>query len=371
MPTTTTAPTPAADEDSHGERQAVRFLQSQASVAVTTNDDAALSHAAETLYAYRTDSVANATWHVHIEVTGPLDLDPGDKSVPIEIGPGIHARALHRNHESRYIVAEPPAIIAIDWPGRVITARCGSSAASRHFTVRLIRQAMTAQLLDAGALYAHTAALTLRGRGILVSGHRRHGKTTTLVALLRHYPGDFVTNDRLLLTAGSGGQITGVPWPSHLRAGIGTLLAYPDLADLVSERLRGMPSEQRWTHREKVSIAPADFRRLISDGSVATECHPQLMIWPDVSARHRTARAEPVGPDEVQHILTSTRLFMLDPVHGISSRINHWLFPEPSADQQDARLAALTSNLARTVRCYRLRAGADPGILARAVSELP
>lgn len=57
---------------------------------------------------------------------------------------------------------------------------------------------MTAQLLAAGAVYAHAAAFSHRGRGVLATGHKGASKTTTLLTCLRLLGGDYVTNARLL-----------------------------------------------------------------------------------------------------------------------------------------------------------------------------
>ena len=84
------------------------------------------------------------------------------------------------------------------------------------------------------------------------------------------------------------------------------------------------------------------------------------MIWPDVSAQHTTARVERVDRAEVRSALTSTRLFMVDPATGTGSRINHWLIPTPAAEVQETRLSRLAEAIARSVPCYRVRAGADP-----------
>jgi hypothetical protein len=346
------------------------FNQGAASVAVFCDDPAAFAHAQATLYSYRQRSGRDAAWTLTIRRTGDLEALPKAPAVTVEIGRRLTARAKAGDNRTAFVIDALPARVDVDFASRAVVVGYGSADAALFFTTRLIRQVITAQLLREGAVYAHTAAANIAGRGIVIAGNRHFGKTTTLIALLRHLPGDYVTNDRLLLRLDASGQISGVPWPVHMHAGIGTLLAYPQLVDLVPEHLRATPAEARWTLREKVNLEPPDFHRLIGDGTVADHCVPELMIWPDVSARHTTARVERVDRAEVRSTLTSTRLFMVDPATGTGSRINHWLIPTPAAEVQDTRLNRLAEVIARSVPCYRVRAGADPAELARVVAQL-
>jgi hypothetical protein len=346
------------------------FSQATASVAVFCDDPTALAHAQATLYSYRQRSCGKAAWTLTVRLTGDLEPLPATQAATVDIGYGLAARAQVERDRSSFVIDALPARVNVDFAARAVVALCRSAEAAMFFTARLIRQMITVQLLEDGAVYAHTAAANIADRGIVIAGNRHRGKTTALIALLRHLPGDYVTNDRLLLRLDASGQISGVPWPVHMHAGIGTLLAYSDLVDLVPEHLRTAPAETLWTLREKVNVEPPNFQRLISNGTVADHCSAELMIWPDVSAQHTTARVERVDPAEVRSTLTATRLFMVDPATGIGSHINHWLIPTPAAEVEDARLTLLAEAIAFSVPCYRVHSGADPADLARAVAEL-
>ena len=151
-----------------------------------------------------------------------------------------HHRACRSSCGQTHWVAKHAAIIHLDHNTAAITAHCTSLEAALYWAARLVRQAMTAQLLAAGAGYAHAAAFSHRGHGVLITGHKGASKTTTLVTSLRLLGGDYVTNDRLLLRR-EDGELIGHPWPTHMRVGIGTLLAVPDLVDLVPADLRDLP----------------------------------------------------------------------------------------------------------------------------------
>ncbi|MBV9022658.1 MAG: hypothetical protein JO362_02355 [Streptomycetaceae bacterium] len=350
----------------------VRFRQAGATVLLSTDISAAAEHARATLYAYAVDPGPDAHW----SITVTLDPQAADwkhsaevRPCPVEIGSGLSARHHKSDQADVFRVEDHRTTITLDQARHTIDVRCADPDAAVHFTARLVRQAMTAQLLAAGAAYAHTAAVSVGGRGVLISGHRHRGKTTTLTAVLRHLPADFVTNDRLLITAEEG-NLRGHAWPAHMRAGVGTLLAYPDLKDLVPAQYRSLGRADLWKLKSKVSVEPADFPRLIHDGTVTGSCPVDIMIWPDIAPQHQGVTTNVVEPDEVRERLLTTRLFMVDPASGVSSHINHWLVAAPPADQQAATLAGIADAIARSVPCYRVRAGGDPAILARAVAEL-
>jgi hypothetical protein len=364
-------PLPVVDQ-SNGQCVSACFRQAGASTNFTTNVPAAFADATATLYAYQTQPTAAADWHVTTLLCRDLQVKAfadalADAQVR-EVGPHAIARVLPSDDRTLFQI-DDGTVIEHDHEARSVTAYCRDAEAVVHWSTKLVRQVMTGQLLASGAVYAHAAALTYQGHGILVAGHRRRGKTTTLLALLRHVGGDYVTNDRLLLSV-EGGRVTGYPWPAHMRIGVGTLLAFPELADLTPHHLRTLPPRQRWDNREKISIEPPDYGRLMRDGAVAATCHPALMIWPSLSPECRTVRTDRIDADEVLLTLTRTRLFMIDPDGGFSSHINHWLIGTPATEQERADLHAVAAALAAKVPCYRLHAGDDPVAAADAVADL-
>jgi hypothetical protein len=238
-----------------------------------------------------------------------------------------------------------------------------------HFAPRMIRQAMTAQLLAAGAVYAHTAAFTYGTGGVLIFGQHGQGKTSTLLSALRLPATGYVTNDRLLLRA-DGDNLTGYPWPMELRVAAGTLLAHPNLAELAPPDARALTGLQLWQHAEKVAIAPPEFGKVLSDGAAVHDLiHPSLLLWPHLGNGRTGTVIETVPADQVAHELTATRLFMTDPVHGTDSRTNHWLVPTPEQAATDRTLANVVERLA-ALPCVRLLSDGNPGSIAAAVRDV-
>ncbi|MFF8916912.1 hypothetical protein ACF08M_27230 [Streptomyces sp. NPDC015032] len=349
------------------------FAQAEASVCLRTNSKAAFTHATGTLYAYEQTGPSFARGQVDLVVDGGPAYEEveGFADAPVvEIGPRLMAAVLARPGGRAFWVEALHTLIVTGTRQATITVRCATESAALHWAARLPRQAITAQLLENGAVYAHTAAFSLGGRGVVIAGHRGRGKTTTLLAALHRLGADYVTNDRLLLRAEKEGGLAGYVWPARLRAGIGTLTALTHLADLVPEAQRTVPAEQRWSSRPKVPIEPWDFARLLSgDGQVLGSVCPAMLLFPHLDPDRTSVSVEPVAGAEARDELLHTRLFMTDPGRGPSSHINHWLWPAPDPAITDGNLGRVVDALAE-LPCYRIHAGADPAALADAVGRL-
>lgn len=349
------------------------FRQAEASVYLRTNSKAAFTHATGTLYAYEQTGPADARWQIDLLVDGgpAYEKVQGFTDAPtVEIGPRLMADVLARPGGHAFWVEALHTLIVTDTEQATITVRCAQESAALHWAARLPRQAITAQLLENGAVYAHTAAFSLGGRGVVIAGHRGRGKTTTLLACLHRLGADYVTNDRLLLRTEMESGLAGYVWPARLRAGIGTLTALPHLAGLVPEAQRTVPAEQRWSSRPKVPIEPWDFSRLLSrGGQVLGSVRPTMLLFPQLAPDRTSVRVEPVAGAEARAELLHTRLFMTDPGRGPSSHINHWLWPAPAAAITDGYLGRVVDALAE-LPCYRIHAGGDPAALADAVGRL-
>jgi len=365
------APDPDGGPGRHDLAHTVVLTQAAASVALRASSPAVLRNARDSLYSYQEQPPGTpACWQVDV-ACDPAVTDPGGPGGPgLDIGPQI--TACPRDADglgTAFWVPELATLITAD-PGRqVVRARCAGEDAARHWALSLTRQTMTSQLLAAGMIYAHAAAFTAGGRGVLVAGHRGQGKTTTLLASLHKLGGDYVAGDRLLLHA-DGRQVRGYPLPHPVRAGIGTLAALPHLAGLVPGHWRGIPAADQWTFPDKVVIEPPGFARILAaGGKTASQVSADVMIWPKLDPGCRGARAERVPAAEVLATVTRTRMFMADPDRGTSAHVNHWLAPAPPGHVADGHLAGTAAALA-AVPCYRIRAGADPEALTGAVTSV-
>lgn len=354
--------------------ETIAFRCTTASVRLHTNIPGVLGEARKILYSYQEvpDPDPDSGWHVHLTYDPDVAADPAATTagaVAFDIGPDTDAYRHGGPSGTTFWVPARSTLLHADPAANVIRARCSSVRAALDWAPRLIRQAMTSQLLAAGMVYAHAAAFTRGDHGVLIAGNRGKGKTTTLLASLQHLGGHYSTNDRLLLHP-TGGQLHGYPWPMPLRAGIGTLTALPHLQDLVPAHQRALPAPQRWTFKTKIVVEPPAFSRLMQpDGRIAADLNVTLMIWPHLDPDRTTVDVQQVDPAEVTDTLTTTGMFMHDLHHGTSAHTNQWLAPPPDPETAHRNLQHAAAALAAKP-CYRVHAGSDPAALAAAVGRL-
>jgi hypothetical protein len=350
------------------------FRQADAAVSLMTNESACLSDASSVLYAYHQDDpcVPPDCWRVSVRVAPAIPdhivRECQQVGTVRETGPVLSAHVLTRRKRTLAWVPDNESLICADEGPKTVDVQCTAMEAALHWTTRLIRQVITAELVRRRAVYAHGAALLLRGQGVLILGPRGAGKTTTLLATLHHVGGAYVSNDRLLIYRHAG-RVQALPWPTHLRAGTGTLAALPELtAELLQTEWR--PTDESLTGNAKTVIPPACFGSLGRERTTARSCSPAVLIWPELRLADRPSSAELMRPGDVLTTLTRTRMFMTDPSTGAQSRINHWLIGLPSAVSADASLHAAAEMLASRVPCYRLRVGYDTKALAQCVDSI-
>lgn len=348
-----------------------RFVQGAASVTLRADRGELIRDAESTLYSYARTRTAASRWTITLHTGAAVDqasaialfADADDH----DIGPNLQAQSIGVPGGRAFWIRDHATLVHLDHMLGSVTVHAGNLDAARFFAARLVRQAMTAQLLEHDAVYAHTAALVRADHGLLIAGPKGAGKTTTLLSVLRLMGGDFVTNDRLLLRRDPDGDGTvGYAWPMHLRATASTLRAVPGMT-------RFLPAEQQLNSPAgpapsgKIAIEPGELRTVLPDLRLLGELRPTLMLWPYRSVSDLPA--EPVPSAEVRDVLVRTQFFMHDPVTRATSHRNHWLLP-PDQDRTALALTAVADRLARTVPCVRIRVTDSPAALAARVAGL-
>lgn len=112
-------------------------------------------------------------------------------------------------------------------------------------------QILNACLRD-GWVLCHAAALTGRRGALAISGLSGGGKSTSMLRLMEQPDARFLSNDRLLVRAGTPPEALGIP--KHPRINPGTILGNP--------RLHGMLSEAR---RAELAALPTETLRALED----------------------------------------------------------------------------------------------------------
>jgi hypothetical protein len=161
---------------------------------------------------------------------------------------------------------------------------------ARTALMRVVRElAMNRSRAD-GGVFLHAAALAIAGRGLLIAGEKRAGKTTLLLYLLRATGADYVSNDRVLLPSPASATLRGMPTIVTVRPQ--TLAFFPGLrSELVTKS---------YFYRCTMAEAAVDQRpaRPSSDGSFGlspaqvgallrverrAECAPHVLLFPHVT----------------------------------------------------------------------------------------
>jgi hypothetical protein len=349
-----------------------RFAQGPASVTLRADRGELIRDAETTLYSYAHTRTAASRWTITLHTGVPVDQAGADAlfadADDHDIGPNLHAQSINVPGGRAFWIRDHATLVYLDHLLGTITVHAGDLDAARFFAARLVRQAMTAQLLEHDAVYAHAAALVRADHGLLIAGPKGAGKTTTLLSALRLVGGDFVTNDRLLLRRDPGGDGTlGYAWPMHLRATASTLRAVPGMNRfLPAEQQQNSPAGQS-TPSGKIAIEPDELRAALPTAQILGEVRPTLMLWPYRSTSDLPP--EPVPAAEVRDVLVRTQFFMHDPVTRATSHRNHWLLP-PDQDRTALALTAVADQLARTVPCVRIPVTNSPATLAARVTAL-
>lgn len=139
------------------------------------------------------------------------------------------------NSDRDLIIEDEPLRVLYQVSEKRRQTRLIASVGSRVRTA-LLRIVRAAWLLGQPGLIVHGCVLEKNGRGIVISGDKYAGKTTSLLNLCLKKGYDVVANDRLLLT--ESGWAKGVPTVVKLRSR--TLEPFPELDHLKDVEIFGV-----------------------------------------------------------------------------------------------------------------------------------
>ena len=152
--------------------------------------------------------------------------------------------------EGTLIADEPLRVFYVVHKGQTrLIATDGSRV--RTALMRIIRGAW---VLGQSGLIVHGCGLEKNGRGIVISGDKYAGKTTSLLSLCLRKGYNIVANDRLLL---SYGVARGIPTVVKLRPG--TLKPFPELGELSVFGVSDLARELRVSVQKEAAIKAIAF----------------------------------------------------------------------------------------------------------------
>lgn len=174
--------------------------------------------------------------------------------------------------------------------------------------------------------FLHAAAVADGGRGVLVLGGKRAGKTSTMLALLLTgpQPRSLVANDDASLTLGTDGRLRALGWPRSIgvRTDSATALDVwrPGLAERLGVDVNIADHERTAHYLDHWRVAEA------TGSDFAPECEPSLLVFPrfDRCAKGCTALLRPLSPAAAHHRLVTTGL---QPADGYDTFLDTVLSP--------------------------------------------
>ena len=278
---------------------------------------------------------------------------------------GAAMRLFDVDMEVFYEIAGPPLVITILSAPGIWKARTA--------LMRVVRELATNREQCASSVLLHASAFAVDGRGVIVGGPKRAGKTTFLVHALRAASVEYVSNDRVLVLPGTPPRARGVPAIVALR---------PDMLDLfpaLADRLAATAYYQRLTLEEAEKdpvpavgqriglprLSPVQLCRLLGVRARA-ECEIAAMVFPKITGMPGAASLRRLSPEEAGRHLEDA-LFGIGPGRWTSTVFAPADGPPPP---DRAALAARCETLVDSVPAFEGRLGLDAYQSAHAADDL-
>ena len=235
-----------------------------------------------------------------------------------------------------------------------------NNPSARTALMRAVRELAMNRSRRDGGMFLHAAAIAVEGRGMLIAGEKRAGKTTLLLHLLRETGADYVSNDRLLLPSADAAALRAMPTIVTVR--VDSLQFFPGLeADLqtrgyiyrrtLAEAAEGQHPTRPWSDGS-FGLSPAQFCALFGVERRA-ECAPRVLLFPRLMADAGAGRLRDLAPGDAALRLRRALLSA-----GLTKKTSDLVtFPDdPPAPEADY-LEAMSRALAARVPCVECQIG--------------
>ncbi|WP_126225058.1 hypothetical protein [Burkholderia ambifaria] len=156
--------------------------------------------------------------------------------------------------------------------GRRISVICaGDSEAAIRTPLRIFRELLLRHLENNGAILVHAAAAKLPdGRGVLLVGNARAGKTSTMCQLILNNGAEYISGDRCVIYPVND-EVRCIGWPFAVRVGVGFIkesriidsldlscLRRSQVPDILNDSNRDVGADT-WGSTSKVELTPREF----------------------------------------------------------------------------------------------------------------
>jgi len=206
---------------------------------------------------------------------------------------------------------------------RVEVVAPSSRPSTRIALLRLVREFSTHHLAAQGAVHLHAAALEHDGRGILIVGPKRAGKTSLLIHCLGEAGSLFIANDRAGVSSDSRlrWRLGGMPTVISIRPGTLELINRPLflaasrwLARMTLTEALAIPSDTaQLSPPQPLSISPRQFCYAVDVGRVGS-APLRAIVFPRVDTDRDGLHFSRLSADGVGERLRSHLLHPADTV---------------------------------------------------------
>ena len=179
----------------------LRVNRSDVDIYIAAEDAALLNRIADLLQPYFTTTLAatrsDASWVVCLDSTSLESLGPrGSFEVDVVTPQGEPAREYRIYEESRLIYISEPK----------------DDAWKIQHAARLVRVLVRFAFSEKGMLFLHGGMIRYKGKGIVLLGSKRAGKTSSILTMLHQANAQFVTNDDIGIVLRQE-KLFGAGWP--------------------------------------------------------------------------------------------------------------------------------------------------------------
>lgn len=256
---------------------------------------------------------------------------------------------------------EPDRVLWTHEASRTV-AVCGEPSSWRtQQLLRCVRNLLRWEHFADGELFLHGGLVVTGGRGIAFAGRKRSGKTSSILSALLHAEADFVSNDDLVISPGTG--LRGLGFPRSVNVRTDSLLALarrrPELRSLLSDvthpanRFPGV----HHTPERQVTVGPGlrapahlwvRVRELteLAGAAVRPSGPVSAVVFPVFDASAVRPEVRRLSGEEARQALAANT----EPTASAYDPFLAAWYPRT----RPARRAAIADRLVRTVPCYRL-----------------
>ncbi|WP_227270861.1 phosphoenolpyruvate carboxykinase (ATP) [Roseobacter weihaiensis] len=132
-----------------------------------------------------------------------------------------------------------------------------------------------------GWVLLHASAVTIGDAAVLVMGHKGAGKTTTMLSLVERQGARYFSGDKVLAKV-VGSELCLKAWPDIPYIGLGSLVAYPDLAARLGISFQA-PGGERYALNSKHLVDPDLFRDVVAQSPITETTNLAALVLPNVN----------------------------------------------------------------------------------------